>query len=49
MHPVKVSSSLPLPLSFNSDANSKNSSISIGGGYSSTGGWNVNATYTKRW
>jgi hypothetical protein len=32
-----------------SNADSKNSSISVGGGYSSTGGWNVNATYTKRW
>jgi len=46
MQPIKVSSAL----AFSSDADSKNNnSISVGGGYSSSGGWNVNATYTRRW
>jgi hypothetical protein len=46
MQPIQVSSALD----FSSVADSKNNnSISVGGGYSSSGGWNVNATYTKRW
>ena len=45
MQPVKVSSAL----SFASNAHSKNNSVSVGGGYSSSGGWNVNATYTRTW
>jgi len=30
-------------------AESKNSSLSIGGGYSQSGGWNGNITFTKKW
>jgi hypothetical protein len=42
---VKVSS-----LDFSgSSAESKNSSISVGGGYSQSSGWNANITYTKKW
>ena len=42
---VKVSS-----LDFSgSTAESKNSSVSVGGGYSQSGGWNANITYTKKW
>ena len=38
------------PLNFaNSSLDSKNSSISVGGGYSQAGGWNGNITYTKKW
>ena len=28
---------------------SKNSSLSFGGGYSQSGGWNANVTFTKKW
>ena len=28
---------------------SKNSSISIGGGFSQSSGWNANVTFTKTW
>ena len=28
---------------------SKNSSLSFGGGYSQSSGWNANVTYTKKW
>jgi hypothetical protein len=53
MQPIKTSPPRDAKrprLSFGtSNADSKNSSISVGGGYSSTGGWNVNATYTRRW
>lgn len=28
---------------------SKNSSISFGGGYSQSSGWNANVTFTKKW
>jgi len=28
---------------------SKNSSLSFGGGYSQSGGWNANVSYTKKW
>jgi outer membrane translocation and assembly module TamA len=42
---VKVSS-----LDFSSSTSeSKNSSVSVGGGYSQSGGWNANITYTKKW
>ncbi len=32
-----------------SNPSSKNSSISIGGGYSQSSGWNANVTFTKTW
>ena len=42
---VKVSS-----LNFSgSTPESKNSSLSFGGGYSQSSGWNANITYTKKW
>lgn len=42
---VKVSS-----LDFSdSTLDSKNSSLSFGGGYSQSSGWNANVTYTKKW
>ena len=28
---------------------SKNSSLSFGGGYSQSSGWNANVTFTKKW
>ncbi len=38
------------PINFSSSSlDSKNSSISVGGGYSQAGGWNGNITYTKTW
>jgi len=38
------------PLNFSSSSlDPKNSSISVGGGYSQAGGWNGNITYTKKW
>jgi hypothetical protein len=33
----------------NSLPQSKKSSLSFGGGYSQTGGWNANVTFTKTW
>ncbi len=33
----------------NSLVQPKNSSLSFGGGYSQTGGWNANIKYTKTW
>jgi hypothetical protein len=27
----------------------KNSSLSFGGGYSQSSGWNANVTFTKKW
>ena len=32
-----------------STAESKNTSISVGGGYSQSSGWNANVTFTKKW
>jgi len=37
---LNLSSSFPAP---------KNSSLSFGGGYSQSSGWNANITYTKKW
>ena len=37
---LNFSSSFPAP---------KNSSLSFGGGYSQSSGWNANITYTKKW
>ena len=31
------------------DAEAKNSSLSFGGGYSQSSGWNANVTFTKKW
>jgi outer membrane protein assembly factor BamA len=30
-------------------AEAKNSSLSFGGGYSQSSGWNANVTFTKKW
>ena len=30
-------------------ADAKNSSLSFGGGYSQSSGWNANVTFTKKW
>lgn len=30
-------------------AEPKNSSLSFGGGYSQSSGWNANVTFTKKW
>jgi hypothetical protein len=30
-------------------AQAKNSSLSFGGGYSQSSGWNANVTFTKKW
>jgi hypothetical protein len=32
-----------------SSAEAKNSSLSFGGGYSQSSGWNANVTFTKKW
>ena len=32
-----------------STAESKKSSLSFGGGYSQSSGWNANVTFTKKW
>jgi hypothetical protein len=40
MKNFELSNSLPQP---------KNSSLSFGGGYSQTSGWNANVTFTKTW
>ncbi len=32
-----------------SSPSSKNSSLSFGGGYSQSSGWNANVTFTKKW
>ena len=42
---IKVTS---LDLS-SSTPSSKNSSLSFGGGYSQSSGWNANVTFTKKW
>ena len=34
---------------FDSTAESKNSSLSFGGGYSQSSGFNANVTFTKKW
>lgn len=41
--------SLPFPFSTDLSAEAKNSSISFGGGYSQSSGWNASVTYTKTW
>jgi hypothetical protein len=33
----------------NSAIVAKNSSLSFGGGYSQSSGWNANVTFTKKW
>jgi hypothetical protein len=33
----------------NSVISPKNSSLSFGGGYSQSSGWNANVTFTKKW
>jgi len=33
----------------NSVISAKNSSLSFGGGYSQSSGWNASVTYTKKW
>ena len=35
--------------SASSVAEAKNSSLSFGGGYSQSSGWNANVTFTKKW
>jgi len=35
--------------SASSAAEAKNSSLSFGGGYSQSSGWNANITFTKKW
>jgi hypothetical protein len=35
--------------SASSAAEAKNSSLSFGGGYSQSSGWNANVTFTKKW
>ena len=47
---VKVSDKCVSSLNFSgSTPASKNSSLSFGGGYSQSSGWNANVTFTKKW
>ena len=47
---VKPSDKCVSTLNFSgSTAESKNSSLSFGGGYSQSSGWNANVTFTKKW
>lgn len=47
---LKLSDKCVSSLNFSeSSPASKNSSISVGGGYSQSSGWNANVTYTKKW
>jgi hypothetical protein len=47
MHSAQTTIYNPTP--FTGGLAAKNSSISFGGGYSQSGGWNANVTYTKKW
>lgn len=50
MKVVKVSEKCVPSIDFSSStAESKNSSLSFGGGYSQSSGWNANITFTKKW
>ncbi len=47
---LKLSDKCVTSLDFSgSSPASKNSSISVGGGYSQSSGWNANVTFTKKW
>ena len=47
---VKLSDKCVSSLNFSgSSAESKNSSLTFGGGYSQSSGWNANVTFTKKW
>jgi hypothetical protein len=47
---LKVSDKCVTSLDFTGSAlESKNSSLSFGGGYSQSSGWNANVTFTKKW
>ena len=51
MKVVKISDKcVPPSIDFSSSSiESKNSSLSFGGGYSQSSGWNANVTFTKKW
>lgn len=41
---------VPPSIDFSSSSiESKSSSLSVGGGYSQSSGWNANLTFTKKW
>ncbi len=47
---VKVNDKCVSSVDFSrSSIDSKNSSLSFGGGYSQSSGWNANVTFTKKW
>ncbi len=47
---VKLSDKCVSTVNFSgSSPASKNSSLSFGGGYSQSSGWNANVTFTKKW
>ena len=47
---VQLSDKCVTSLDFSgSSPSSKNSSLSFGGGYSQSSGWNANVTFTKKW
>lgn len=50
MKAPKVSDKCVSTLNFSGSSPApKNSSLSFGGGYSQSSGWNANVTYTKKW